>query len=158
MKLNSLFAALAFAVVAVAAQAHEYTLGSIQIGHPHARATAVGQMTGGGYLKLHNQGDDDRLLSAGAGISDRVELHSMKMEGDVMRMRQIEAVELPAGRSVELKPGGLHIMFVGLKAPLKAGDTFPMTLKFERAGEVTVDVKVEAAGAGAGGHRHDMKH
>jgi copper(I)-binding protein len=77
----------------------------------------------------------------------------MAMDGDVMKMRQVEAIEVPAGKSVELKPGGLHIMFIGLKAPLKAGDKFPLKLKFEKAGEVTVQVNVEAAGAS-----HDMKH
>lgn len=158
MKLKSLLVALAFGGAAVVAHAHGYTVGSIQIGHPYARATAPGQPTGGGYLKLHNQGGADRLLSASAAVSERVELHSMKMEGDVMRMRQVQAVDLPAGGTVELRPGGLHIMFVNLKAPLKAGDAFPMTLRFEHAGEVAVDVKVEAAGAGADGHHPGMKH
>jgi copper(I)-binding protein len=76
-----------------------------------------------------------------------VELHEMKMEGNVMRKREVSAVELPAGKAVELKPGGLHIMLMGLKAPLKEGDKFPLRLKFEKAGEVTVTVNVEAAGA-----------
>jgi copper(I)-binding protein len=75
-------------------------------------------------------------------------------------MRQVQAIELPAGKTVELKPGGLHIMLVGLKAPLKAGDRFPMKLTFAKAGEVTVDVMVQAAGPDAMQHPmpHDMKH
>jgi periplasmic copper chaperone A len=70
-----------------------------------------------------------------------------------MRMREVDAIALPTGKAVELKPGGLHIMFIGLKAPLKAGESFPLKLRFEKAGEVTVQVNVEAAGAA-----HEMKH
>ena len=145
--------ALAFAIASPAAHAHSFKLGTIDIGHPYARATVAGQPTGGGFLTLANGGTDDKLLSAAAGVSAGVELHSMSMEGDMMRMRQVDGIALPAGKTVELKPGGYHIMFVGLKAPLKAGDTFPMKLKFEKAGEVTVEVKIEAAGAMPG-----MKH
>ena len=152
-----LIAGTALALSAMFAQAHEFKLGSITIGHPYARATAPGQPAGGGYLKLDNQGAADRLLSASAvAVAARVELHTMSMDGDVMRMRQVEAIDLPAGKTVELKPGGLHMMFVGLKAPLKAGDRFPVTLKFEKAGQVTVDVVVEAPkpADAAAAHKH----
>ena len=141
---------------ALVAQANDVKAGTIAIGHPYARATVPGQPVGGGYLKLDNKGAADRLLSASAGVAGSVELHSMSMEGDVMRMRQVDSIALPAGKTVELKPGGLHIMFMGLKAPLKAGDSFPMKLKFEKAGEVTVQVKVEAPGQD--GMSKDMKH
>ena len=157
MKLISIFAGLALAAAATVS-AHDFSVGQIKIAHPYARATPAGQATGGGYLKLDNAGADDKLLSASAQVSSSVELHSMSMEGDVMRMRQVDGVALPAGKTVELKPGGLHIMFVGLKAPLKAGDSFPMTLKFQKAGEVTVTVNIEAAGAAAAAMPHDMKH
>ena len=156
MNLHHLLTTIVLAAASAAAQAHEFKLGTITIGHPYARATVPGQPAGGGFLKLENKGGDDRLLSASAGVSGAVELHSMSMDGDVMRMRQIDAIELPAGKTVELKPGGLHIMFMGLKAPLKAGDSFPLKLKFEKAGEVTVDVKVEAPGKDA--MPKDMKH
>jgi len=140
--------ALLSAAACLAAQAHEFTVGEITIGHPYARATAPGQPTGGGFLRLENRGKAaDRLLSASAEVGRSTELHSMKMEGDVMRMREVEGIEIPAGRYVELKPGGLHLMFMGLKAPLKEGDKFPLRLKFEKAGEVTVTVNVEGAGA-----------
>ena len=158
MKLIPLFAGLALSMACLAAAAHEFKLGPINIGHPYARATASGQTTGGGFLKLENGGADDKLLSASAAVSSAVELHVMTMEGDVMRMRQVDGIALPAGKTVELKPGGLHIMFVGLKAPLKAGDTFPLKLKFEKAGEVEVMVKVEAPGAGAAAPAHQHKH
>jgi periplasmic copper chaperone A len=156
MTYHRFIAGIALLAVGFAAQAHEFKLGAIAIGHPYARATVPGQPAGGGFLKLENKGDADRLLSASAGVSGSVELHSMSMEGDVMRMRQVDAIELPAGKTVELKPGGFHIMFMGLKAPLKAGDSFPLKLKFEKAGEVTVDVKVEGAGKDA--MPKDMKH
>lgn len=149
---------LAAALLAAAtfAQAHDYKVADIRIGHPYARATAPGQPAGGGYLKLENQGRTaDRLLSASADVSASVELHMMKMEGDVMRMRQVDAIDVPAGQTVELKPGGWHVMFIGLKAPLKAGDRFPMTLKFDKAGEVKVDVVVQTPGGAAEApHKH----
>lgn len=154
MNLSRLVATATLTLAALGAHAHEFKAGAISIGHPYARATATGQPTGGGFLSLDNTGTTpDRLLSATAEVSGSVELHSMKMEGDVMRMRQVDAIELPAGKKVELKPGGLHIMFIGLKAPLKQGDQFPLKLRFEKAGEVTVTVNVEGAGAS-----HDMKH
>jgi len=157
-QLQRLLAALALGAATLATSAHEFKLGAITIGHPYARTTAPGQPTGGGFLKLVNQGASaDKLLSATADVSSRVELHTMRMEGDVMRMRQVDAIELPAGGSVELKPGGMHLMFVELKAPLKAGDKFPLVLRFEKAGEVTVTVNVEAPKADAAPpheHRH----
>lgn len=149
MTLNRLFAGCLLSLASLAAHAHDFKLGAITIGHPYARATAAGQPAGGGFLKLDNGGAADRLLSASADVSKLVELHVMKMEGDVMQMRQVDAIDLPAGKTVELKPGGLHIMFIGLKAPLKKGESFPLKLRFEKAGEVTVQVNVEAAGAAA---------
>jgi periplasmic copper chaperone A len=156
VKLKHLSAALALAAGVMAASAHDFKIGDIKIAHPYARTTAAGQASGGGYLKLENKGADDKLLSVSADVAASVELHSMSMEGDVMRMRQVDNIALPKGKTVELKPGGLHIMFVGLKAPLKDGDKFPLKLKFEKAGEVTVTVNVEAGG---GELKHDMmKH
>lgn len=149
-----LLSALSLSAVALAAHAHSFKLGELTIGHPYARATAPGQPAGGAYLSVSNAGKaGDKLVSASADVSKSVELHEMKMDGDVMRMREVSAVEVPAGKSVELKPGGLHIMLMGLKAPLKQGDKFPLKLKFEKAGEVTVTVNVEGLGAS-----HDMKH
>jgi len=147
MTIQRSFVALAFGLTALLAQAHSFKLGDLVIGHPYARATVAGQPTGGAFLSIENHGAGDRLLSATAEVSKAVELHTMGMEGDVMRMRQVEAIELPAGKAVALKPGGLHIMLIGLKAPLKEGDHFPLKLRFEKAGEVTVQVNVEAADA-----------
>ena len=107
----------------------------------------AGQSGGGAFLTIENRGADDRLVAASAEVSKVVELHTMSMDGDVMRMRQLDSIPLPAGKAVALKPGALHIMLIGLKAPLKVGDKFPLKLKFEKAGELTVEVEVEAAGA-----------
>ncbi|MBL0728489.1 copper chaperone PCu(A)C [Piscinibacter sp. HJYY11] len=151
---HRLLAALSLSAIAWAAQAHSFKLGKLTIGHPYARSTAPGQPAGGAYLSIRNAGAaGDKLVSASADVSRSVELHEMKMDGDVMRMREVSAVEVPAGKAVELKPGGLHIMLMGLKAPLKQGEKFPLKLKFEKAGEVTVTVNVEGPGAS-----HDMKH
>ena len=107
-----------------------------------ARPTVAGQAGGGGFLKITGGAAADRLVSGSAGVAKAVELHTMEMDGNVMRMRQIDAIEVPAGQTIELKPGGRHIMFVGLTKTLKNGDHFPLTLRFEKAGEVRVDVKV----------------
>ncbi|HUG23094.1 copper chaperone PCu(A)C [Piscinibacter sp.] len=156
MKRRFLIVGVAGAAAAALAYAHSFKRGGIEIGHPYARATATGQPTGGAYLTLTNKGPADRLLSVSANVGERVELHSMTMEGDVMRMRQVDTIDLAAGKTVELKPGGLHIMLLGLKAPLNAGDTFPMTLTFEKAGTIEVVVNVEAVQAAP--MKHDMKH
>ena len=156
MNFKSTLTGLLLSTSVLMAQAHSFKLGDITIGHPYARTTAAGQASGGGYLKLENSGADDKLLSASADVAASVELHSMSMEGDVMRMRQVDGIALPKGKTVELKPGAFHIMFMGLKAPLKNGDKFPLKLRFEKAGEVTVTVNVEAGG---GELKHDMmKH
>ncbi|GAA4335177.1 hypothetical protein GCM10023144_28130 [Pigmentiphaga soli] len=158
MKFRTLFAALPLALAAFGAHAHGYKLGQIDIGHPWSRATVAGQPTGGGFMKLTNHGADDKLVAVRSDISASAELHTMKMEDNVMRMRQVDGIALPAGKTVELSPGGLHIMFMKLKAPLKQGESFPATLVFEKAGQIKVDFKIEAPGAGAGGHdMHGME-
>ena len=132
------FGALVLALSAATAWA------DIRVEQPYARATGPGQRAGGGYLLLENTGKAaDRLLSVRADVSASVELHTMSMDGDVMRMRELDGIDVPAGQRVELKPGGMHIMFMGLKAPLKAGDTFPATLTFQKAGQVKVTVTVK---------------
>lgn len=154
-------AACCLAVVPATAVAHGFRLGAIAIGHPWARATVPGQPTGAGYLRLDNRnGGADRLVAARSPACERVEMHAMWMDNDIMRMRRQEAIELPAGAQVELKPAGMHLMLVGLKAPLKAGDKFPLTLVFEKAGtvEVTMNVQAEAPGGGAAKEHGGMKH
>ena len=160
MKPKAIAFAAALLFYAAAAHAHEFVLGALTVGHPYARPTAPSQPAGGGYLKLINKGADDRLVSASTPVATSVEIHSMRLEGDVMRMREIGSLDLPAGKTVELKPGGLHLMFIGLKAPLVVGQTFPLTLKFEKAGAVDVTVNVSPADAAAAsrGMVHDKAH
>ncbi|MCM5679916.1 copper chaperone PCu(A)C [Schlegelella sp. S2-27] len=154
--------ATSLAAVVLPVAAHSYKVGDLHIGHPWARPTVAGQTAGGAFLKIENRGRAaDKLLSARSDVAASTELHSMTMDGHVMRMREMDELPLPAGQTVELKPGGLHIMFTGLKAPLKTGDRVPLILKFERAGEVTVEVKVETPAAPAAtpaptpaGHEH----
>lgn len=141
--------------------AADYRAGAIRIDHPWARPTVSGQSAGGGFLTLDNsKGGADRLIAASSPAAERVELHSMAMEGDVMRMREIDAIDLPAGQTVALQPGGLHFMLMGLKKPLALGSRVPLTLRFEKAGEVRIEVSIEnppvAAPAGQEhqGHKH----
>lgn len=134
--------------------AHDYKLGALEIGHPWARSSAPGQRNGSVYLVLKNSGGAaDRLVSATTPVAGSVEMHMMRMDGDVMRMRQLDAIELGAGGEIVLKPGAEHLMLIGLKQPLKVGDSFELTLQFEKAGRQVVQVKVEAA-PGATAHRH----
>ena len=120
-----------------------------------ARPTVNGQAGGGGFLKITGGDTADRLISASAGVSKAVELHTMEMDGNVMRMRQLDGIAVPAGATVELKPGGHHVMFVGLTQTLKSGAHFPLTLRFEKAGDVKVEMQVSPqAPAGDGAHKH----
>lgn len=153
------FAVLAAVLVgaqSLPSAAHDYDRGSLSIVHPHARATVGGAKTGAGYVRILNQGaTPDRLMSVTADVSERVELHQTVQEGGIMRMRLLPTgIAVPAKGKVELKPGGMHIMFVGLKRPLKEGTTFDASLQFEKAGKVPVVFLVEAAGSTSGA-RHD---
>jgi copper(I)-binding protein len=134
----------------------EARAGAILITQPWSRAAMRGG-SGAAFLTLRNTGaSPDRLLGATTPAAGRVELHSMVRDGDVMRMREQPAIDLPPGQEVVLRPGGLHIMLLGLAQPLDRGATLPLTLRFERAGEVTVQLAVQAAGAAgmAAGHSH----
>lgn len=125
-----------------------------QVERPWARATVPGASIGGGYLVIRNQGvAADRLVGAASPVASRVEIHAMAMEKDIMRMREVKSVDVPAKGAVEFKPGGYHLMFMELKAPLKPGTKVPVTLRFEKAGEVKAEFAVEAVGAaGPGGN------
>jgi len=145
--------ALALAFSAGIALAHDFTLGNLEIHHPASKATLPGQPVGGGFLTVTNKGAEaDRLVSITApDVSDDVQLHEMAMENDVMKMRHLpDGIEIPAGATVELKPGGLHVMFMKIKHPFKEGESFKATLNFEKAGKLDVDFKIEAAKPGAG--------
>lgn len=151
--MNRILATLAaVALSASAAFAHDFKLGNLEIHHPASKATLPGQPVGGGFLTVTNTGsEEDRLVSITApDVSDDVQLHEMAIENDVMKMRQLpDGIDIPAGAKVELKSGGLHIMFMRIKHPFKEGDSFKATLNFEKAGKIDVDFKIEAAKPGA---------
>lgn len=131
---------------ATPSRGHDFRAGSVVIDHPYAVPSATGATTGAAYLRgLRNRGDEpDRLLGASTTAAARVELHQMTMDGDVMRMRQVDAIDLPPRAEVSLRHGGrYHLMLVDLKRPLKDGDRFDLTLRFERAGSRTVQVWVQ---------------
>ena len=139
---------VALALTASAAFAQDFTLGNLEIDHPASKATLPGQPVGGGFMTITNKGTDpDRLVSITApDVSDDVQIHEMAIENDVMKMRQLpDGVEIPAGAKVELKSGGLHVMFMKIKHPFKEGESFKATLTFEKAGPVEVNFKIEAA-------------
>lgn len=120
--------------------------GSVQATGVWARATVPGQAVGVAYATLTSP-VGDRLVGVETPAAGRAELHSMTMDGSVMRMRQVDGVPLPAGQPVALAPGGLHVMLMDLRGPLQAGQSFPLTLRFERAPPLTVQVPVEPVGA-----------
>lgn len=122
--------------------------GTLLIERPWARATVPGQSVGAGYLTVINRGrSDDRLLGVTSTVSREVQLHSMSMEGGVMRMRLIEGgVPVASNERVAFEPGGLHLMFIDLKSPLVAGTLVPVTLRFAKAGELRVEFRVESIG------------
>ena len=135
--------------------------GPIRIEGAWARATPPGGKVGGAFITLLNTGNvPDRLVSASSAIAERVELHTHIMDGNVMRMREVEGgIPLAPGEMVKLQPGGFHIMLLGLKQGLTAGSRFPLTLTFEKAGSVQVDVPVEAIGSmGPGGQAGMPSH
>ena len=135
------------------AQAQLKAQGQALVQDAWARPTVQGQTVGGGYFRIDGGPAADRLLAVSADIAQSVELHTMRMDGDVMRMRQLDSVDVPAKQSVEFKPGGMHVMLIGLKTPLKVGNNFPMTLRFEKAGSVSVNVRVLPAPPAAE-HKH----
>jgi copper(I)-binding protein len=140
-----------FGLGAIPALAHDYKLGAIEINHPWTRATPPTAQAGGGFLVLTNTGTTpDRLVDVKSPAADKAEIHEMKMDGNVMRMRELDkGLEIPPGATVELKPGGFHIMFMGLKAPFAKDTKVPLTLVFEKAGSIDVELPVAAMGAAA---------
>jgi periplasmic copper chaperone A len=133
--------------------AHEYKAGDLLIGHPWTRATPASAKTAAGYLTITNNGKEaDKLTGASAEGTDTVEVHEMKMENSVMKMRHLEGgIEIKPGDKVELKPGSYHLMMIGLKNGFEKGQMIKGTLTFEKAGKVPVEFKVEDK---AGGEEH----
>ena len=144
-------AALAAAFLSVPALA-----GDISVADPFARATPPGAGASAAYMVLRNAGPDDRLIAARTDAARRVELHTHILDADgVARMREVEGgIALPAGETVTLAPGGLHVMLMGLTGPLVEGESVALTLVFEKAGEMAVDAPVKAVAPMGMGHGH----
>lgn len=139
---------LAMLGLAAPAWAGDAKLGAIEIKSAWARATPPKAAAGGAFLTITNTGaTTDNLMGASSGVAKTVEMHTHMQQGDVMRMVALSNIELQPGKSVELAPGGLHIMLIGLKQPLAEGASFPLELDFAVAGKVTVTVDVKAVGA-----------
>lgn len=138
-----------------AAGARDYKLGTLEIGDPWARATPPTAPAGGGFMTITNKGTaPDRLISVKSPAAGMVQVHEMKMEGNVMRMRELDGgLAIPPGATVALAPGGFHLMMMGLKAPLKQGERVPVTLVFEKAGTIDVELAIVAMGA-TSAHEH----
>lgn len=148
---------LALLLAAAPASARDYTLGNLQIGQPWTRATPPSAAAGGGFLTITNKGTaPDKLLSAKSAAAGAVQIHEMKMESNIMRMREREGgLEIAPGATVTLAPGGFHLMLMGLKDPLKQGGTVPVTLVFEKAGSIDIELEIQALGAASpSGHGH----
>ena len=144
---------------AAPAAANIFKAGTLTIEGPWARATPGGAQVAGGFMKITNNGSEaDRLVGGTVPFAGRFEVHEMATEGGVMKMRELsKGLEIKPGETVELKPGGYHVMFMDLKSGLKEGQTIKGTLVFEKAGKVDVDFKVGPIGGGApagGGHQH----
>ncbi len=151
MRILSLVAVLL--LLPLTAMAQDVTVGDITVEQPWARASAGQAPNGAAFLTLTNSGSAaDYLVSASGDVAERVELHEHSMKDGVMQMRPVEKIEVVPGTPTMLKPGGYHVMLIGLKAPLKQDETFPLTLTFENAGAVTVTVTVGGVGAMSGGH------
>lgn len=137
------------AICAGPASAQQVKIGDLVLDHAWARATPGGAKVGGGYLTIENKGaTPDKLIGGSSPAAAMVEVHEMSMNNGVMTMRAMKGgLSIPPGQSVTLAPGGYHIMLMELKAPLKKGDKVPVTLKFEKAGEVNVTFAIEGIGA-----------
>jgi copper(I)-binding protein len=155
LRLITTLTAAAVVLTAAGAFAQTFKAGSIEIESPWARATPKGATIGAGYMKITNTGtSSDRLISGSSDVAPKFEVHEMKMDDDVMKMRPVQGgLEIKPGETLELKPGLFHVMFVGLKEPLKAGNHIEATLVFDKAGAVNLEYDVLAMGAEP---NHDM--
>jgi periplasmic copper chaperone A len=143
--------------MSVVVLAQQFKANSIVIEQPWTRATPGGAKVAGGYMTITNTGSEpDRLIGGVLPQAGRFELHEMKMDGNVMQMREVlGGLEIKPGQKVQLNPSGYHVMFTGLREPLKQGDTLKGQLRFEKAGSVDIEYRVEGIGAqGPQQHSH----
>lgn len=138
------------------AGAQEYKLKDLLISEPYARATMPQQQAGGAFVTIENKGKEaDKLVGASTPVAKSVELHTMAMDNNVMKMREVSNIELKPASTLVMKPGdGYHLMLMGLQQPLKAGDKFPITLTFEKSGKTEVTAVVRNIQGGMQGGMH----
>lgn len=135
--------ALGLALFTVGAAAHEYTMDKLTIGHPWAPASHGAAKTAAVYLTFVNESaKNDRLLGVSTPIAAHAGLHSNEKMGEMVHMQQLATIDIPAGKTVELKPGEMHIMLEGLQHPLKEGEMVPLTLTLANEGDVHVEIMV----------------
>ncbi|MGB0632832.1 MAG: copper chaperone PCu(A)C [Alphaproteobacteria bacterium] len=135
-----------------------HRMAGVKIMHAWARATPGQAANGGAYVTVMNaSGENDRLTGVQSDVAKRVEIHTHLNDNGVMRMRKVDGIDVPARGRIAMKPGGYHIMLIGLHKPLQKGESFPVTLVFEKAGELTAEVTVMGVGAMGGGMKHDIK-
>ena len=159
------FASVIAVVFAPASRAEDVKAGDLVISQAWTRATPGGAKTGGGFVTIENKGSaPDKLIGASADGAGKIEVHEMVMNEGVMKMRPVEGgLAIDPGKTIKLAPGGLHLMMMDLKSPLKQGDKMPVTLEFEKAGKVAVTLDVQGVGAagpaaGGGGDMKKMDH
>ncbi len=146
--LRQLLASAVLLSLSTLSLAHEFKAGDLMIDHPWARELPPTSPTSAAFFTLHNHGaQEDRLIGVSTPVAGKAELHTHVHMGEVMRMQKIDSAAIPAHGMTEFVPGGNHVMLFDLKQPLKAGDSYPLTLEFEKAGKVEVTVNVEAAPA-----------
>lgn len=145
MRFNRFSLLLIGCAMAQLVNAHEFEAGSLHIDHPWSRALPPVAPTGAAYLQISNQGEQsDTLLGADTPAAEKVEIHEHVHADGLMKMQRVDRLELAPGQTVLFKPGSYHLMLFNLKQPLQAGEQFPLTLHFDRAGDVQVMVNVQA--------------
>lgn len=161
---------LAVMLVAGPSVAHSPAKQGITVSDAWSRERPASIKMGGAFVAIHNNGPEaDMLVAASSPVAEKVEIHNVAEKDGVMKMFEVEGVEIPAGAKIEMKPGGYHIMLMGLKETLEKGKSFPLTLEFAHAGKIEVTVEIKEAGAmGAAGdceghgdsdgHSHDHSH
>ena len=138
-----LFAAFSILLTALALVACRPAGPQIEIKEAWGRPSPIQAGTGAAYMVINNTGsEDDKLISATSNVSEAVETHDMTMENDVMKMFRLDGIDIPAGSSAELQPGGKHIMFIGLYNKLEVGQVITVTLEFEKTGQQTIEVEI----------------
>jgi len=144
--LSKSFIVLAVLIAAASPASTQQTGPSIAVERPYARATPAGAQTGAVDMNVDNKSHAaDRLVGASSDVADKLQIHETTVVNGVMQIREVAGgLAIPADGSVKLKPGSYHVMLIGLKKPLKAGETLPLTLMFEKAGNISVTVPVQA--------------